>query len=171
MGQRGPQPQSNKIKKLRGAKRLNESEVNLPTAIDPDPPVELNTEEREVWRSVCRTLAGFGAISSADLRLVARYVIDSVEWDNLRKLVAREGLSVEKVSSKGTAYLVKRPELSRIEFLEPQLLRYEQHLGLTPSSRTALALRPTADQDEVERKLFGDTKPPDPFEIFLASRS
>lgn len=101
----------------------------------PDPPFTLRERGALFWAEVYRLLNHDGKLEAVDLFLLARYCDALAEWEELNDWSRANEPFKEMISSKGVAYFAKHPKISRLETLEPHLLRMEKALGIGAKSR------------------------------------
>lgn len=161
MGRRGPVPQSNFLKLLRGnpGKRpLNMSGPEPDAPCDLAPPEWLDECGKQVWQQLAHHLVSMGLLTLVDVFAFARYCDMSSEW---RALASRKGelgltYTIEKRNQFGEIIATQykeRPEHSMMLKLSAELLRMEREFGLTPAARTGLHISVPQGPD-------------DPYEVF-----
>lgn len=159
MGQRGPKPALT----TRATEAHSYTNSVLGGADDTKlhPPFEMTEEELSEYSRVCHILQSRGQFTAADSRMAARYVCALVEYNDRRQYIQKHGLYREMKAATGNSYLVKHPEVARIEHLEPLLIRFEQQLGMSPSSRSSIPEKPQSSADAIANFLYGDREPLD----------
>ena len=128
----------------------NASSDNLENSsprIVPDPPFVLREGGFKFWRVLYFQLIGEGKLKPVDDYLLARYCTTLAEWEELDEYSRTHELFEEMTSSKGVKYFAKHPKISRLETLEPLLLRMEKQLGIGAGARAAKKIDPGEDPD------------------------
>jgi P27 family predicted phage terminase small subunit len=153
MGQRGPKPGL----PTREARAHSYTDSVLSVSDDTKlyPPFEMTEQELSEWAKVCHILQCRGQFTAADSRMAARYACALVEYNERRQYILKHGLYREMKAATGNSYLVKHPEVARIEHLEPLLIRFEQQLGMSPSSRSSLPDKAQSSRDDISDFLYG----------------
>lgn len=145
MGKRGPQPQATAMKQLRGnpgRKPMNEREPDcVPVNEMPPPPAHFKEDEVEVWNRVGNVLIGMNVLAVGELEMFQRYCVMSAKWLRFKVFLEENGDGVYIQYEPGTRrikYVGQVPQVAEFKDLSKQLLTYEQHFGLTPSSRSTV---------------------------------
>ncbi|RFB73832.1 MULTISPECIES: phage terminase small subunit P27 family [unclassified Herbaspirillum] len=148
MGQRGPQPQANVLKLMRGnpGKRpINLADGVNPEVAVPDAPRHLNKEARKEWKRITVELEKLGLISRLDRAALALYC---QSWGRLVELetafARRQEMLAEKSEDPTAAYIDVAPsgyrahavEINIIRSLQDEVHKFLQSFGLSPSSRS-----------------------------------
>src|SRR5512139_1982969 len=154
MGKRGPQPKSTAQKKLKGnpgKRRLNKREPN-PSASLRIPPAEIDHKAHEFiaeYLPLVQDMQIYTDVDRAVFELMAAHY--SVAW-NAAKILIRDGLLV-----KGPFGLVKNPAAQLMRDNSLAFLRYADHFGMSPSSRSSIQVPLPVEADQLEMELFGPT--------------
>lgn len=149
MGARGPKPQSNVIKLLRGnpgRRAIDLSDGVQPEVAVPDYPRHLSKEARKEWRRVTVELEDLGLISRLDRAALAIYC---QTWGRLvmaeQALEARRAAAAEKgedefdamfVQTTPTGFERESVMIRTITRLQQECDRYLASFGMSPSSRS-----------------------------------
>ena len=148
MGKRGRQPQPTALKLARGnpGKRpVNLDEPVLEPASEEAPP-DLTGRALEEWRDQAPRLIAVGVLTVGDRSAFATYC----------RLVAQEADLQELIEKTGMRYSMDLGFFRLLHQTRDQKLRYAQHFGLTPSSRSGIkAKKPVDPADQRRRKFFG----------------
>jgi len=120
MGLRGPAPTPSSVLENRGSWRakINDKEPVPELLSKKYVPEFLSKAEKKIWKEVSARLINLGVLTELDWRLLERYCVTY----NLWKRAVRNPLSKH----------------TEIDAYATQLLKIEQQLGLTPSSRTRI---------------------------------
>lgn len=103
----------------------------------PNPPLKLRPKGREFWDEIFALLSAGGGLDRVDLYLLARYCDALAEWGELNEWSQSNEPFEKLISSKGVEYFAKHPKVSRLETLDPHILRMERALGIGSRSRIA----------------------------------
>jgi len=149
MGARGPKPQSNVIKLLRGnpgRRTLDLSDGVNPEVAVPDIPRHLSPEARKEWRRITKELADVGLVSRLDRAALAIYC---QTWSRMvlaeQALNAKRQQAVENDQDEAEAVFIqvtptgfqRESALLRIVGkLQQDCDRYLASFGMSPSSRS-----------------------------------
>lgn len=156
MGRRGPAPQPQKLKLLRGnpGKRPLKKQRPAPT---PDSKVScpewLSPAAKTEWRRVAPQLARIGLLTGLDRAVLAGYCDSYATWVECTRFVQEHG--EHYIAPNGQ--LRRWPQAERAKQAAQAMRAFASEFGLTPNSR----LRLNVAEQEV-----GD----DPFEEFLNGR-
>ena len=156
MGQRGPKPLPTKVLKLRKSRYAQQR------AGEPQPPCErppcpawLDPRSKRLFRTLATQLVEAGILTRLDQQALTRYCVLSIRWRTMEQFIQTHGEVCEVYSEPddaGRRVLLKidlYPQVRLASTLATELLRIENHFGLTPSARTALRVEkaPHADRD------------------------
>src|SRR5512139_3377633 len=152
MGKRGPQPKPTARKKLEGnpgKRKLNKREPrpNISAEIKP---TEIDRRAHEFITLYMPQLQAMRVLTDADraaLELMAAHY--SIAWQ-AAEMLKRDGLLI-----KGPLGNVKNPAAQLMRDNSLAFLRYADHFGMTPSSRSGLSVPLPAEADQLEMELFG----------------
>ena len=152
MGKRGPQPKPTAKKRLEGnpgKRKLNKREPHA-SASRKIPPAEIDRKAHEFiaeYLPLVQSMQIYTDVDRAVFELMAVHF--SIAW-NAARVLMRDGLLV-----KGPFGLVKNPAAQLMRDNSMAFLRYADHFGMSPSSRSSIQV-PLPDQvDQLEMELFG----------------
>lgn len=120
-----------------------------------EPPFELSGRATMLWPQIISALEETGTLSKPDLFGLARYVEMLAEWQDLNDFRAKGEYYSREVGPKGNEYVVKHPEITRLEKVEEQLLKLEKELNISRKSRP-LSRGDGAALEEDAKLMFGD---------------
>ena len=152
MGKRGPQPKPTAKKKLEGnpgKRKLNKREPKPRTSAK-IAVAEIDQRAHEFIAVYVPQLQAMQILTDADqaaLELMAVHY--SIAWQ-AAELVKREGVLV-----KGPFGNVKNPAAQVMRDNSMAFLRYADHFGMSPSSRSSLQVPLPEQPDQLEMELFG----------------
>lgn len=163
MGQRGPKPTPTKILKLRGSwlAKTRDGEPQ-PRCELPPCPAWLDSLSKSLFRTLAKQLVEAGILTRLDRQALARYCVLSIRWRKMEQFIQQHGEVCEVYSEpdeQGQRVLLKidlYPQVRLASTLATELLRIENHFGLTPSARTALRVEtaPYADDHQDAKAKF-----------------
>lgn len=149
MGTRGPKPQSNVIKFLRGnpgRRAIDLSEGVQPEVAVPDIPRHLSKEARKEWRRITVELEEVGLISRLDRAALAIYcqtwgrlVLAEMALEAQRRQAEESGLdqvTAVFVQTTPTGFMRESALLRIVGKLQQDCDRYLASFGMSPSSRS-----------------------------------
>jgi P27 family predicted phage terminase small subunit len=143
MGTRGPKRTPTKILKMRGSWRANAREGEpIPASKAPPCPQWLKEKaERAVWRTLVNRLMALHLIGEIDQHALGRYVRLFLLWRKMDDFVKGYDESYPIMAPDRAKPLGFKlfPQTVLALDLSDKLLRLEQHFGMTPSARAALA--------------------------------
>lgn len=144
----GPPPKPSALKRLEGnpgRRPLNEREATTRKR-KPKMPAYLTGDEQAEWRRITRELAAMRLLTSADADAIAMYCQVAVRYRKASDEVARDGLTV--LTPNG--YPVINPALSIVNKCIQQMHRLLTEFGMTPASRSRIAVPEPASVDPYE---------------------
>jgi phage terminase small subunit len=147
MGKRGPQPQPTALKLARGnpGKRpINDAEPELDPA-GTEPPKDLAGRALAFWQEQAPGLILAGVLTTGDVSGFA----------TLCRLVAQEAALDEAVAFLTPRACIEEGVYRTLHSTRDQKLRYLQHFGLTPSSRSGIKAKKPATEADQRRQKFG----------------
>jgi P27 family predicted phage terminase small subunit len=148
LGKRGPVPESNALRILKGnpSKRPLKGELPKPKPARPACPSWLSLEAKREWRRLAPELARIGLLTKLDIDTLAGYCSSYSVWRKAQEVLANHG-SVY-VTPKGQ--LKARPEIEIANTAAEQMKSFASELGLTPSSRARMQLTqgPSTPEEE-----------------------
>lgn len=133
MGLRGKHAKPKETLLATGSKHAKYDRANEPEppASSFDPPIGMHSRAVAVWDQVAPMLLACGTLKDTDRLALSRYCEMVVEYRVLVATVLETG-SVA-MDDKGNAKIA--PESKHIQTIAGNLLRLEQHFGMTPASR------------------------------------
>jgi P27 family predicted phage terminase small subunit len=144
MGQRGPKPTPTKVLALRGSwlAKTRPSEPQPAPAL-PSCPTWLDPKSAHLFRTLAKQLADLGIVAQIDRGTLARYCRLTTRWREMEAFIQEHGTTCELygMDKEGQTFLAQLklyPQVRVAQALAAELLRIENHFGLTPSARTAL---------------------------------
>ena len=145
MGARGPLPQPDNVRRLRGNPgRRNPPGPPRAVAASPSPPSWLDPEAKAEWRRITPELARLRVISALDRAALAVYCDAWSRWVQARKLLEASGLIVKGRNRGGGD--VKSPAWTVYAQAAGLVASAARELGLSPASRMRLSVYPD-DED------------------------
>lgn len=166
MGQRGPKPESNVIKLLRGnpgRRTLDLSDGVQPEVAVPDVPAHLSLDARKEWRRITVELEAVGLISRLDRAALAIYC---QTWGRL--MLAERALAAKQKQAKDagldeaeavftqqtpTGFMRESALFRVVGKLQQDCDRYLASFGMSPSSRSRVKA-----SDNRQGELFGEAQ-------------
>ena len=152
MGRRGPPPEPTVFRELRGnpSKRPFNIYEPKPDEVPEDFPAPdwLEGEARGKWEYVIPILVRMKVMTEADVETIARYCALWEQWKiNYDHVKAGHGVLPLRDDKGNIKYLQTTPYASQMRSLARELLRIEQEFGLTPSSRSQVAIHANKNDD------------------------
>ena len=147
---KGRKPLPTKLKLLRGnpgKRRLNDREPNLGPALPKCPP-HLDTEAKNHWRLLLKDLKQSGILATVDRGALAMLC---EAWSRYAKMAALVREHGEALLHNGRLYT--SPYYLAMTKERAAYHRIASEFGLTPSSRTRLAITPQGPVDAFEEFL------------------
>lgn len=141
MGERGPPPTPTGILKIRGSWRGNrKAQASSPERTLPRRPKWLDPHARAAWRQLVPLLDAMGVLDAIDGKALARYCTLWGRWRKAEEFLAKHGEThLAKDAAGNVLGLRNYPQVRTASVLAEQLLRLEQHFGMTPSARARIA--------------------------------
>ena len=153
---RGRKPKPIAMKKLAG------NPGKRPLGNVPQPPVpdytprvprHLNYEGKREWRRIVKLLLELGLYSEVDRAALAMYCQVWGRWVEAERKLAKDG---EILTSKGTGNSYQNPWLHVANKTWDQMRKILAEFGLTPSSRSRLAVSARDGEPSLAEMLFAD---------------
>ena len=141
MGKRGPPPKPTRLRVLEGnpSKRaLNEREPLPPTGL-PACPKELDRAARAEWRRVGSVLEEMGVVTQVDGAALAAYCVLYSRWLQAESQIKKHGMLIRSPNG----HLMQSPYLNIANRCLEKMRGFLQELGLTPASRSQVAVLPS----------------------------
>jgi P27 family predicted phage terminase small subunit len=141
---RGPKPLPTAIKAMRGTLRSDRrrNDEPQPEAVALDPPDDLQGEAADEWRRIVPELHACGLLSRLDYAALLGYCQALGRWREAEREIQRQGLLVKSPNG----FPVQNPYLSVANRAMKQVKEFASEFGLTPSSRTRIAISPPDDE-------------------------
>lgn len=141
MGERGPPPTPTPVLAMRGSWRANRNpDEPRPERGRPRCPKWLDAKAKEAWAVLIPQLDRMGILAKIDGNALARYCQLWSRWRKAEDFLALNGDTYLQKDAFGKATGVKAYPQARIAAnLSEQLLRLEQHFGMTPAARARLS--------------------------------
>lgn len=176
MGKRGPPRKPTELKLLQGvpggAHKLNKHEAKPQKLNGSKPSRELSPEAKKVWRRMAPKLEVLGLLTNLDVEAFGRYCelsarysecvkrLRTNNWQRYLPVYHEQSLEEKAAGVKPRLkYLQELPDSVEFRRIPGELLRLEQHFGMTPASRSSLSVNfvPTGGQakDDTDEFLFG----------------
>jgi P27 family predicted phage terminase small subunit len=116
----------------------------------------LDPLSKSLFRTLAKQLVELGILTRIDRQALARYCVLSIRWRKMEQFIQSHGevcAIYSEPDEDGQRVLLKidlYPQVRLASTLATELLRIENHFGLTPSARTALQVEkaPHADHDQ-----------------------
>jgi P27 family predicted phage terminase small subunit len=150
---RGRKPIPSGLNKLRGnpgQRQMNGLEPR-PPAIIPDCPDFLDEEARAEWDRVAPQLLACGCLTSIDRSALAMYCLAWSYVVQLKEKVDEFG-TVLADKNKGRVY--RSPYFQNLGMAIAILHKFQAEFGMSPSSRTRIAVRDLEEQENVLEKFI-----------------
>jgi P27 family predicted phage terminase small subunit len=135
---KGRKPIPNEIKLLQGTARADRTHgaEPKPEPTIPDCPSHLNDEAQAEWNRLAPQLCRLKILTALDAAALAAYAVSFSRWADAERHVQDSGAIVRSPAG----YPQVSPWLSVANEALRQMKAYAAELGLTPSSRTRLAV-------------------------------
>lgn len=149
MGARGPAPEPDRLRVLKGGRARGQ-----PHAV-PDPgevPDWLPGRAVEMWDRVVPELQRLGLISRIDLAVLAEFCVQWALWRDSLDDIAANGPTIP--GARGRGERVKNPAVTVANGAADRMRSCAVQLGLTPAARLRMTLPDVDDQDEADQ-VFG----------------
>ena len=160
MATKGPIPKPpEQLASWRGdPKRKGSSAYKTPKPKKGSPPMpDLTEDARAVWLETLPLLEQMRVVTKADRGVLQQYCETKALWAKSCKSINENGISREK---DGRSYL--SPEYRAFKDMSPELQRLSNLLGLNPSARTRIQVKPEEPTDRknaATRKKFKGLAP------------
>jgi len=155
----GPPPKPTKLKQLEGnpsRRPLNENEPNPALSI-PTCPMFVKGIARREWTRITKELHVLGLLTKIDRAALAGYCQAYGRWyeaeqqiDELGKLSKGKLKFLYKTTN---GNLVMNPLLSVANKALEQMHKFLVEFGMTPASRTRISVKPSENEDEMDKIL------------------
>ena len=131
---RGRKPTPTNLRLIRGTDRpdrMNPDEPVVPVTV-PDPPDHLTDDEKAVFLTRAKMLAGMRVMSDVDVDALAMYAVSFCRMVRADKKVHEQG----EVLLSPKNYPIQNPNLAIANKARDECRRLLAEFGMTPSSRT-----------------------------------
>lgn len=149
MGRRGPPPKPTALKVIAGnpgKKPLNQREPK-PQQGTPHCPAWLSPEARKVWKRLVPQLRAMRVLTVVDADALAAYCHTYVRWRDAEEFLSNHGMVYPIRDDQNRVKCMQQfPQVAISRNLLLVLRAYQQEFGLTPASRSRIAI-----QDEPDR--------------------
>jgi P27 family predicted phage terminase small subunit len=145
MGTRGPVPEPDNVRALRGMKPLRTPDgqkarrIVLPPKA-PSPPQGLNRAAGAEWRRVCRELERAGVLAEVDRGILVAYVTAWAHMMEAEKILNRDGIVIE--SKRGDEGKVKNPAWQVYREANRTVVAAATQIFATPVARLRFPVAP-----------------------------
>ena len=145
----GRKPKPTKIKQLHGSRQpVNKREPRPKVgARPPRVPSWLPEEGKREWRRVVKALHRLGLLTELDRAALEAYCVCYGRWVEAERVVAERG-PVMKTSN---GNLIQNPYLSIANRAMADMRRFLAEFGMTPSSRSRVAVQTPQEKSEFEK--------------------
>jgi len=141
MGARGPAPTPTAQLKDRGSWRAKDradyGADHLLCDRAPSPPKHLSDDAKKCWKEVVKPLMTMGVLGPGDFKTLERYCVHWSRWRRANDLIEEHGAFEEDKDGR----MVESSYSTAAYRADTALLKIEQQLGLTPSSRSRVPLK------------------------------
>ncbi len=140
MGTRGPPPTPTNVLAMRGSWRANRNPNEpRPQRGRPRCPKWLDAYAKAAWKQLIPKLDAMGVLTTADKNALVRYCRLWSRWRQAEEFLQKRGDSYLAKDSQGNLKGIRAyPQVRMANQLAEQLLRLENHFGLTPAARARL---------------------------------
>ncbi len=133
-------PKNTELKLYEGEKNANRiRDTPKPARGIMRAPPTLTKAQRQMWDFVVGELQAIGVIALADTGILSRYCVLHERWQLAEQAITEHGALL--VSDDGG--LRPNPAVGMARDLASELRRIEVEMGMTPASRTKIAVSPT----------------------------
>ncbi len=162
MGRRGPAREPTELMLLRGNpghRRLKKDEPK-PRAGVPDCPDWLTAEAKKEWAKIAVELKEMGVLTVVDGTALAAYCQAYARWREAEEWINENGSTFIIRDKNGKVkYVQQFPQVAISKSSVQIMHKFLAEFGMTPSSRTRIAIKEPQKDDEEER-FFGPRKAP-----------
>lgn len=150
----GPKPKPTALKRL-GPKshHVQNNDEPLPEHLSrvPPPPNWMGKEARAEWKELAGQLYESGVLTRVDLDALAHFCLIFGRWRNAERHISKEG----EITTTPNGYPQQNPWLAIANKCIGQMASIGSEFGLSPSARTRVKANPPAEENKLERELFG----------------
>lgn len=152
---RGRKPKPTRLKILTGnpgKRAINRSEPQ-PRGGVPRCPAHLDAGAKAEWRRVAAELRAMGLVTPVDRAALAAYCQAWSRWAQAELKVREFGAVLVRQGKDGQSEFYPNPYLAVANVALVQMRSFASEFGMTPSSRTRLAVEPQREADPLEEFL------------------
>ena len=146
MAQSGRKPKPTAIKELEGnpgKRSLNKNEPR-PKKKAPRCPTWLEPEAKKEWKRLAKQMELLGILTEMDMTAFAGYCQSYARWKEAEEFISKHGTIVKTPSG----YWQQVPQVSIAQTNLKLMLRFSEEFGLTPSSRSRIAVAEVTEADD-----------------------
>ena len=146
MAQSGRKPKPTAIKELEGnpgKRSLNKNEPR-PKKKAPRCPTWLEPEAKKEWKRLAKQMELLGILTEMDMTAFAGYCQSYARWKEAEEFISKHGTIVKTPSG----YWQQVPQVSIAQTNLKLMLRFSEEFGLTPSSRSRIAVSEEIEADD-----------------------
>ena len=146
MAQSGRKPKPTAIKELEGnpgKRALNKNEPR-PEKKAPRCPTWLEAEAKKEWKRLAKQMELLGILTEMDMTAFAGYCQSYARWKEAEEFISKHGTIVKTPSG----YWQQVPQVSIAQTNLKLMLRFSEEFGLTPSSRSRIAVAEVTEADD-----------------------
>ena len=152
----GPIPKPLAIRLLEGTHREDRHGNCIVASGRPTKPRRLSKEASAYWRETMDELEEVGTLAVPDRQFIARYCEELVKRDELAEKVEKFGdVQIYKNPDGSVKYMQVSPWASELHRCIAMLSRMAAELGLTPSGRAGLHVKPKGTPKVSSRNRMG----------------
>ena len=152
MGRRGPKPEPSAIKEIKGTGGFGITEPK-PKPIVPKCPAYLSKIAKREWKRIVPELDRLGLLTCVDGAALESYCNAYANMVEAQKIIDKYGMTF--VTENG--YIAQRPEVAIASKSMTIIRSFCAEFGLTPSSRSRMAVPDKPDEmDEMDKLLSGN---------------
>lgn len=124
----------------------------LPSVDCPQCPTDLGVVGRNEWKRICKELEMLGVISLAERPAILRYCHAYQQHHDFERQVKKDG---RWQTNYKTGAITEHPASKAARDLVNQMIKLLSSFGMTPTSRTRLAVKEKKEVDPDEKLFFG----------------
>lgn len=123
-----------------------------PSSDCPQCPTDLGVVGRNEWKRICKELEMLGVISLAERPAILRYCHAYQQHHDFERQVKKDG---RWQTNYKTGAITEHPASKAARDLVNQMIKLLSSFGMTPTSRTRLAVKEKKEVDPDEKLFFG----------------
>lgn len=124
----------------------------VPSVDCPPCPSDLGVVGRNEWKRICKELEMLGVISLAERPAILRYCHAYQQHHDFERQVKKDG---RWQTNYNTGAITEHPASKAARDLVNQMIKLLSSFGMTPTSRTRLAVKEKKEVDQDEKLFFG----------------